>query len=442
MRHQKNILREQEEPKKLRVLFMGDSQTAMSSISYAYKLIRDGVVDGNVVAKGGANTSKILSMMRNAIDDTYDVVCILAGSNDAWRKTADVSAKNLSAMYNLAHQNGALVIAITNPTKRHTKDPSKYPGANVIAEWIRSQNISDFVVDAHLLTQDRSNFLGDRIHFNQNGQRIIYAEVKQILNKLQGRNTPETAEVRKTQAKLQRLGFDLGKEAEIGVAGPKTKQAVEKLNNKYQKANATNSWSDKAMIFAGGILSVGFVKDALGYIGVDTQKLQQRWIGGETSKKTTTPEPKTSVSQLPSSQMGQYIVDFFKKKGLTMSQSAGIAGNLKLESGFKLTILGDNGTSFGLAQWHKNRWDNLKSWCQKKGLDYRSADGQLEFLWHELNTAERNALTQLKKQKNPADAAYAFAKYFERPSEISQARMKYAEEIYDDATESVLNRIV
>jgi hypothetical protein len=66
----------------------------------------------------------------------------------------------------------------------------------------------------------------------------------------------------------------------------------------------------------------------------------------------------------------------------------------------------------------------------------------LEFLWHELNTAERNALTQLKKQKNPADAAYAFAKYFERPSEISQARMKYAEEIYDDATESVLNRIV
>ncbi len=442
MRHQTNILREQEEPKKLRVLFMGDSQTAMSSISYAYKLIRDGVVDGNVVAKGGANTSKILSMMRNAIDDSYDVVCILAGSNDAWRKTAEVSAKNLSAMYNLANQNGDLVIAITNPTKRHTKDPSKYPGADKIAEWIRSQNISDFVVDAHLLTQDRSNFLGDRIHFNQNGQRIIYAEVKQILNKLQGRNTPETAEVRKTQAKLQRLGFDLGKEAEVGVAGPKTKQAVEQLNNKYQKANATNSWSDKALVFAGGILSVGFVKDALGFVGIDTQKLQQRWMGGGEPAPSNVPEPKTSVKQLPTTQMGQYIVDFFKKKGLTMSQSAGIAGNLKLESGFRLTVLGDNGTSFGLAQWHKNRWENLKGWCQKKGLDYRSADGQLEFLWHELNTTEQNALNQLKKQKSPADAAYAFAKYFERPSEISNKRMKFAEDIYDDATESALNRIV
>lgn len=442
MIQQKNILQEQEEPKKLRVLFMGDSQTAMSSISYAYKLIRDGVVDGNVVAKGGANTSKILSMMRNAIDDSYDVVCILAGSNDAWRKTAEVSAKNLTAMYNLAHQHGALVIAITNPTKRHTKDPSKYPGADKIAEWIRSQNISDFVVDAHLLTQDRSNFLGDRIHFNQNGQRIIYSEVKQILNRLQGRNTEETAEVRKTQAKLQRLGFDLGKEAEIGVAGPKTKQAVEKLNDKYKKAEATNSWSDKALMFAGGILSVGFVKDALGSIGIDTQKLQQNWFGGADSQKTKVPEPKTSVSPVSKNNMGQYIVDFFKKKGLTMSQSAGIAGNLKLESGFRLTVLGDNGTSFGLAQWHKNRWDNLKKWCHSKGLDYRSAEGQLEFLWHELNTTERNALNQLKKQKSPADAAYAFAKYFERPSEISNKRMKFAEEIYDDATESVLTRIV
>lgn len=442
MRHRKNILREQEEPKKLRVLFMGDSQTAMSSISYAYKLLRNGVVDGNVAAKGGANTSKILSMMRNAIDDNYDVVCILAGSNDAWRKTAEVSAKNLTSMYNLAHQHGALVIAITNPTKRHTTDPSKFPGADKIAEWIRSQNISDFVVDAHLLTQDRSNFLGDRIHFNQRGQNIIYAEVKQILNRLQGKNTPETSEVRNTQAKLQRLGFDLGNEPEAGIAGPKTKQAVEKLNNKYQEANATNSWSDKALIFAGSILSVGFVKDALGYIGIDTQKLQQRWMSGETPKQTKAPEPKTSVTQVPKSRMGQYIVDFFKKKGLTMSQAAGIAGNLKLESGFQLTILGDKGTSFGLAQWHKSRWSNLQKWCQSKGLDYRSADGQLEFLWHELNTSERNALNQLKKQKNPADAAYAFAKYFERPSEISSSRMKYAEDIYDDATESVLNRIV
>jgi hypothetical protein len=52
----RTLIEQEDEPQKLRVLFLGDSQTAMSSISYAYKLIRNGVVDGNVVAKGVADT--------------------------------------------------------------------------------------------------------------------------------------------------------------------------------------------------------------------------------------------------------------------------------------------------------------------------------------------------------------------------------------------------
>jgi len=41
------------------------------------------------------------------------------------------------------------------------------------------------------------------------------------------------------------------------------------------------------------------------------------------------------------------IIDFFKNKGLTPEQSAGIAGNLWAESGFKTKALGDNSTSMG-----------------------------------------------------------------------------------------------
>jgi lysophospholipase L1-like esterase len=438
MKHHKNILREQEEPKKLRVLFLGDSQTAMSSISYAYKFIRKGVVDGNVVAKGGANTSQILNMMRNAIDDSYDVVCILAGSNDAWRDTANFSARNLTAMYNLAHQHGALVIAITNPTKRHTKDPSKYPGADVIAEWIRTQNVSDFVVDAHLLTQDRSNFSGDRIHFNQRGQSVIYANVNEILSQLAAKNTGKNSEIRKTQAKLQRLGYDLGQESKLGVSGPKTKKAVEDLHGKQQKAGAESSWSDKAYSYVAGLLSTPMAQGILGSLGL------AGLFGAATTKSTTKQEPARTPSSanVPKSTMGVYIVDFFKKKGLTTTQSAGIAGNLKLESGFNLKAVGDNGTSFGLAQWHNERWTNLKSWCTKNGYDPYSADGQLEYLWYELNHSERNALNKLKQQNDAATAAYIFAKHFERPSEISKSRLKFAQEIYDEATENVLNRIV
>lgn len=424
MIHLKNILLEQEDKKKLRVLFLGDSQTAMSSISYAYKLLRNGVVDGTVVAKGGANTKQILAMMRNAIDDSYDVVCILAGSNDAWRPTAEVSAKNLTAMYNLAHQNGALVIAITNPTKKHTKDPSKFPGADPIAQWIRTQNISDFVVDAHSLTQDRSNFLGDRIHFNQNGQNIIYDAVKQVLDRIQGRSTNDTSEIRKTQAKLQRLGFDLGNEAELGIEGPKTKAALTKLDSKYQQASTEGSWTDKALTFVSSILSSNFVQSLLG------NKTKS------TVKTPTAIEKPTSTQQIP-----KYIVNFFKNKGLTTSQAAGIAGNIQVESGFNPTAVGDNGTSFGLAQWHKERRAKFVSWTAKRNYDVNSVEGQLEYLWHELNTSESNALNKLKQQKNPADSAYAFAKYFERPSKISNLRLKYAEDIYNNITQDVLDKL-
>jgi len=434
----RRVLIEQEDgPQKLRVLFLGDSQTSMSSISYAYKLLRNGVVDGNVAAKGGANTTKILSMMRNAIDDNYDVVCILAGSNDAHRKTADFSARNLTTMYNLAHSKGALVIALTNPIKIHTPLRDKYPGADVIAQWIRTQNISDFVVDVHQLTKDRSNFLSDRIHLNQQGQNIIYNEVKQILMQLQSRNSGKTPEIRKTQAKLQRLGYDLGRETELGVSGPRTKKALEDLSSKQQKANVDQSWSDKAYAFVGGILSSPWVQGALGTIG-----LGGLFVGAaqpNMSKKTE--KPRSASSSVPKSTMGTYIVDFFKKKGLTTTQSAGIAGNLKLESGFDLKAVGDHGTSFGLAQWHNERWTNLQSWCAKKGYDPYSVDGQLEYLWHELNHSEQRALGELKKQNDPAKAAYVFARYFERPSEISKSRLKFAQEIYDDATEDVLNRI-
>lgn len=431
------LIEQEDQPRKLRVLFMGDSQTAMSSISYAYKLLRKEVVDGNVAAKGGANTSQILGMMRKAIDDSYDVVCILAGSNDAHRKTADFSARNLTAMYNLAHSNGALVIALTNPIKIHTPLRDKYPGADVIAQWIRTQNISDFVVDVHQITKERENFLPDRIHLNQRGQNIIYDHVKRILMQLQARNSSKTSEVRKTQAKLQRLGYDLGRETELGVTGPKTKKALEDLSKKQQKAGADQSWSDRAYTYVTGLLSKPWVQGVLGTVGL----AGLFGTGATTPTKPTVKKPSSAPSSVSKSTMGTYIVDFFKKKGLTTTQSAGIAGNLKLESGFNVRAVGDNGTSFGLAQWHNERWTNLQNWCAKKGYDPYSPDGQLEYLWHELNHSEKNALNQLVKQNDPAKAAYMFARYFERPSEISKSRLKFAQEIYDEATKDVLNRI-
>ena len=56
-----------------------------------------------------------------------------------------------------------------------------------------------------------------------------------------------------------------------------------------------------------------------------------------------------------------------------------------------------------------------------------SVNGQLEFLWHELNTSEISALNAIKSTDNPEDAAYAFTVKFERPKNMeSKAKERSA----------------
>ncbi|MBK7556261.1 MAG: LysM peptidoglycan-binding domain-containing protein [Flavobacteriales bacterium] len=123
-------------------------------------------------------------------------------------------------------------------------------------------------------------------------------------------------------------------------------------------------------------------------------------------------------------------IDFFMSKGLTRAQAAGIAGNLKYESGFRPDAVGDGGTSFGVAQWHNGRGDAMKAWTRAHGYSPTSFKGQLEYLWHELNNSERNALTKLRGTTSAYDAGMSFQKYFERPAHINPARGQAAQQYY------------
>lgn len=129
----------------------------------------------------------------------------------------------------------------------------------------------------------------------------------------------------------------------------------------------------------------------------------------------------------------QQAIDFFMSKGLTREQAAGIAGNLLHESNFSPTAVGDGGTSFGIAQWHNGRGDAMKAWTQANGYSPTSFRGQLEFLWHELNHSESNALSKLRATSTPFDAGMAFCRWFERPAVISPARGEAAERFYRES---------
>ena len=126
----------------------------------------------------------------------------------------------------------------------------------------------------------------------------------------------------------------------------------------------------------------------------------------------------------------QQAIDFFMSKGLTRAQAAGIAGNLLFESGFSPSAVGDGGTSFGIAQWHNGRGSAMKQWTVDQGYSSTSFKGQLEYLWHELNHSESNALGKLRATSSAYDAGMAFCRYFERPAVINPARGEAADRFF------------
>ena len=128
---------------------------------------------------------------------------------------------------------------------------------------------------------------------------------------------------------------------------------------------------------------------------------------------------------------GKGIAKFLMGLGYSKSNASGIAGNLYTESKYDPQALGDNGTSFGLAQWHKSRWDALKNWCIERNLDINSFEVQLRFIDWELNNTEKKAKIELLSTNTPSDSAFAFAKYYERPQVIIGERMDKAQEIYN-----------
>ena len=128
---------------------------------------------------------------------------------------------------------------------------------------------------------------------------------------------------------------------------------------------------------------------------------------------------------------GLGIAKFLMSLGYSKSNASGIAGNLYTESKYDPQAIGDNGTSFGLAQWHKSRWDKLKNWSNERGLDINLFDTQLRFIDWELNNTEKKAKSELLATNTARESAFAFAKFYERPQRIAEERMNKAEEIYN-----------
>lgn len=107
--------------------------------------------------------------------------------------------------------------------------------------------------------------------------------------------------------------------------------------------------------------------------------------------------------------------NFWKSKGLSDHQVAGVLGNIKAESAFNPAAIGDGGAAKGLYQWN----DRGPSMIGAVGADWKSNPlAQHEFAYKELMGPENRAWKALLASQDTKGATAAFAG-FERPSGFS-----------------------
>ena len=117
------------------------------------------------------------------------------------------------------------------------------------------------------------------------------------------------------------------------------------------------------------------------------------------------------------------VFDFLTNEMVLSDAAAcGVLANIEHESAFQPTIVGDKGTSYGLCQWHNERFSALRGYCSALGLDYRTVEGQMAYLKYELGSKYTSLLLSLQAIDNTPEGAYQAAWLwciqFERPSNM------------------------
>ena len=167
-------------------LFVGDSNTAGSN-SYADKFMSKCKNPKNKkIAKVGAKTSWMLPELSSELSkNKYDVITILAGSNDIFGGTPISESKsNMDKMLFLAKKNGAKVVVITPPYKGYySKTTQKH--LDLIKEWndyLRKHPIPFKFIDFSKIVKDKSYFANDNQHVNSSGHQVLANAYTKALN--------------------------------------------------------------------------------------------------------------------------------------------------------------------------------------------------------------------------------------------------------------------
>ncbi len=127
------------------------------------------------------------------------------------------------------------------------------------------------------------------------------------------------------------------------------------------------------------------------------------------SDGTVTGEWPSDSNQENVSEIEKYLMN---EMGLNRAAATAVMANMYHESRFNTTTNGDNGTSYGLSQWHNSRKTNLINYCNKNGYDYTTVEGQMKFYEYELKNSYPKVYEKLKNTPDTAEGAYEAAEYY------------------------------
>ena len=123
--------------------------------------------------------------------------------------------------------------------------------------------------------------------------------------------------------------------------------------------------------------------------------------------------------------------------GFSKEAVTGLLANIQAESNFKTTIYGDNGTSYGICQWHLGRFSNLKKYC---GNRYKTLECQLDYLLYELRNGEKNSFKVLQGKNTAYQMVTKFCQVFERPAGGAKACNRRADNFASSFYKYVQNK--
>lgn len=113
----------------------------------------------------------------------------------------------------------------------------------------------------------------------------------------------------------------------------------------------------------------------------------------------------------------QAAYGFFRSRGWSPAQAAGIVGGLRGETAnLNTSQVHDNGTGLGIAGWNGTRLAGLKDFAASRGTQPTDLQTQLMYVDHELRNGEAKAGDLLRGAKSPGDAGQAMLAYF-RPKD-------------------------